>query len=377
MNKLPIPLFDSLQRIRDTNSFPYTNKVYLSDYNAAKDFLLSYTGSLGTFNSYRREVERLLHWSILIAKKQLKELRRKDIENFVNFCLDPPKEWVGAKKSRRFIEIRMERIANAEWRPFISGELSQGSIKEIFAILSTFFTYLMQEEHVLTNPVIAIRQKSKYIRTQSVNKIRRLSKLQLRYVLECAHDTKDPRKLFIVTAMYSMYLRISELASSERWTPKMCDFFRDHDGNWWFKTVGKGNKERHIAVSNSMLEALKNYREALGLSPFPGLTENAPLLSKTLGKGPLCSTTHLREMIQIVFNTAYRRLVVDGFTDDASLLRDATTHWLRHTGISDDVKHRPREHVRDDAGHSSSATTDKYIDVELRERHLSAVNKLL
>jgi len=50
-------------------------------------------------------------------------------------------------------------------------------------------------------------------------------------------------------------------------------------------------------------------------------------------------------------------------------------HWLRHTGISDDVKRRPREHVRDDAGHSSSAITDKYIDIELRERHRSAKNK--
>ena len=46
-----------------------------------------------------------------------------------------------------------------------------------------------------------------------------------------------------------------------------------------------------------------------------------------------------------------------------------------HTGISDDVKIRPREHVRDDAGHSSSAITDKYIDVELRERHNSAKRK--
>jgi hypothetical protein len=34
-----------------------------------------------------------------------------------------------------------------------------------------------------------------------------------------------------------------------------------------------------------------------------------------------------------------------------------------------------REHVRDDAGHSSSAITDKYIDVELRERHNSAKRK--
>ncbi len=56
---------------------------------------------------------------------------------------------------------------------------------------------------------------------------------------------------------------------------------------------------------------------------------------------------------------------------------EATVHWLRHTGISDDVKHRPREHVRDDAGHSSSAITDKYIDIELRARHQSAKEKLI
>ncbi len=54
---------------------------------------------------------------------------------------------------------------------------------------------------------------------------------------------------------------------------------------------------------------------------------------------------------------------------------EATVHWLRHTGISDDVKHRAKEHVRDDAGHSSSAITDKYIDIELKERHASAKSK--
>jgi hypothetical protein len=54
---------------------------------------------------------------------------------------------------------------------------------------------------------------------------------------------------------------------------------------------------------------------------------------------------------------------------------DAMVHWLRHTGISDDVKIRPREHVRDDAGHSSSAITDKYIDIELKARHKSAKRK--
>jgi hypothetical protein len=63
--------------------------------------------------------------------------------------------------------------------------------------------------------------------------------------------------------------------------------------------------------------------------------------------------------------------------EDADALMAATVHWLRHTGISEDVKHRPREHVRDDAGHSSSAITDRYIDIELRARHASAKKKII
>ena len=31
--------------------------------------------------------------------------------------------------------------------------------------------------------------------------------------------------------------------------------------------------------------------------------------------------------------------------------------------------------MRDDAGHSSGAITDKYIDIELKERHKSAKRK--
>jgi hypothetical protein len=69
----------------------------------------------------------------------------------------------------------------------------------------------------------------------------------------------------------------------------------------------------------------------------------------------------------------------DKFNEDADALLEATVHWLRHTGISQDVKRRPREHVREDAGHSSGAITDKYIDIEFRARHASIkylINKL-
>ena len=80
---------------------------------------------------------------------------------------------------------------------------------------------------------------------------------------------------------------------------------------------------------------------------------------------------------QDCFDSAIARLASHGHPEEAESMMDATVHWLRHTGISDDVKIRPREHVRDDAGHSSGAITDKYIDIELKERHKSAKRKTI
>ena len=396
----PLPLFDSLEYIDKwfVKKSEYTD-INDSDFYHAVAFLKCYVGSVGTFNSYRREVERLLQWCRHIAVISLNQIKRDHLETYIKFCQNPPKSWIGTKKSPRFIDKDGQRVPNSEWRPFVmtisksahrkgipldinNFELSQGSIKELFAILSTFFNYLIQEEYLFMNPVALIRQKSKFIRKQQhQTHIRRLSALQWEYVIDTAtlmanqDANKHERTLFIMTALYSMYLRISELAASDRWLPKMGDFYRDHDGNWWFKTVGKGNKERQIAVSNTMLEALIRYRKHLGLSTLPSVAEKTPLLSKTKGKGPISSTTYLREIVQDCFDQSIKRLAEDTHIEEAEALNEATVHWLRHTGISDDVKRRPREHVRDDAGHSSSATTDKYIDVELRERHRSAKNK--
>ena len=91
----------------------------------------------------------------------------------------------------------------------------------------------------------------------------------------------------------------------------------------------------------------------------------------------MANTTHIRNIVQECFDKAIRSLATQQQAEEADSLMDATVHWLRHTGISEDVKTRPREHVRDDAGHSSSAITDKYVDIELKERHKSAKKKLI
>lgn len=387
------PIFASLANMLATKQETAT-AAFPQDYQIAKAFLLSYRGSEATFNAYRREVERLLQWAWGIKQLSILKLNRTHFEEYIEFCQAPPKTWIGVKNVARFVND----VPNPEWRPFVVSvskaefrngvkpqieqySLSERAIRELMAINSSFFNFMIQENYLEANPVAQMRQKSKFIRKQQHTiVIRRLSDLQWSYVIETAeilanNEPQHERTLFIMTALYAMYLRISELTASQRWVPKMRDFRQDLDGNWWFTTVGKGNKERMVSVSDLMLAALQRYRQSLNLTPLPAPSDTRPLIMKSKGTGAITSTRQIRAIVQRCFDAAITRMQESGFVQEAEQLQSVTVHWLRHTGISDDVKIRPREHVRDDAGHSSSAITDKYIDIELRARHASAKRK--
>lgn len=397
---IPKPIIDTINSTAISNGSSIAPDT---DVSFSLEFLNQYNSNKSTFEAYRREVERVLQWSSLVAKKSILDLKRQDIQDYIEFCLNPPKSWIGTKKVARFIERGGKRIANPHWRPFVAtvskhdfklGEkpnkykyhLSQKAIREIFTVLSSFYNFLAQEEKVPINPVLLIKQKSKYLqKRQQQSPVMRLTETQWQTCLEIVRKLADEnaekheRTLFIISALYLMYLRISELVASDRWTPMMKHFYRQSDGSWWFKVVGKGNKLREIAVSDDMLFALKRYREKLNLTPLPSPNEKNFLLSKEKGVGAITDSRHIRRLIQYCFDKSIDKLREEKLFTEADAMESATVHWLRHTGISDDInkRGRPVAHVRDDAGHSSSAVTDRYNDIELKERYKSAKNKKL
>ena len=217
-------------------------------------------------------------------------------------------------------------------------QLSPAALKVMFGILSSFYQYLLQDELVSANPVMLIKQKSKFIRKENtVPIIRRLSIKQWQMVIDLVktdvNDINRERTVFILSCLYSMFLRISECVANQRWTPTMGDFYQDSDRYWWFKTVSKGNKARQIAVSDAMLAALAHYRtEYLLLSPYPQPGEKTPLIGHiTNPNRPITSSRPLRRLIQACFDAAATELDAKGETREADNLRMATTHWLRHT----------------------------------------------
>ena len=399
----PIALFDTLERI-DSQKLPeyITLPFAENDFLATKSFLKEYSNNDATFVAYRREIERFLQWVWLISEKSILTLKRIDIEAYIAFCQKPPKRWIGLSKQSRFITQNADRIPNPKWRCFVatlskreikSGQkpttndfhLSQASLSALFASLKSFYNYCIDEGLTEINPVGQIRQKSQYLRKQqSKRKIRRLNELQWSEVIKMAEcmAIDDPimheRTFFIMNILYLLCLRISELTVTQYHTPTMGDFYRDSDNRWWFKTVSKGNKARDIPVPNEMLVILKRYRRYRKLSPvLPLSNDSTPLLLSTRSNTSITSDRPIRTVVQQCFDATVEKLMQDGFNEDANALENATVHWLRHTGISDDInkRKRPIAHVRDDVGHSSSAITDLYNDIETHERHASARRK--
>jgi hypothetical protein len=126
--KPPVPFFDTLQELAN----PFRQRVQsvahlqlesepphaVDDYQFASEFLYSYRGSPDTFSTYRREIEHFLHWSWLVAKKSLRDIRREDIEAYVEFARKPPKTWIGSGNPPRYINSQGQRLPNPDWRPY-------------------------------------------------------------------------------------------------------------------------------------------------------------------------------------------------------------------------------------------------------------------
>ena len=398
----PYPLFDSIHDLEQGVS-PWHQKYLgtlisnaLEEYTLACKFLLSYRGSLDTFTSYRREVERLCQWCWLIKKIPLCDMEREHMAEYIRFVQNPPLDWVANKHSSRFSDGTCgTRLPVDTWRPFLKRQhksdsqtkslknpIQQATLRAIIASASTFFTYLLQEGYVQKNPVILLRQKGQIIQKHQNTRItRKLSQIQWEVLIDMIEKKARAnghfeRHLFALSAFFLLGVRISELAESQGRTPMMQDFYRDSDGLWWFKTIGKGNKLREVAVPDAMCQSLRRYRTHLGLSVYPSPTEASPLIPKQRGVGGI-GIRMLRKTVQEAFDLTIDKLKLEGKNEEATHMQSATVHWLRHTAISHDVTHRPREHVRDDAGHQSVQITDRYIDIDVKARHASARHKTL
>lgn len=406
-NKKPFPLYPVYKELKDVrlSEFPELND-FLSNsdkwvklaWTWGQDFL-GYIGrnkSEHTFTRFRSEVEKFLLWSFLIKQKPLDEFRKNDILDYADFCWEPPLNWICLSNHEKFVMENGFYVKNPEWAPFrlmlAKGDQSepnkknyrpsQQTLHAMFTALNAFYKHLMDEEYCFANPVQIAKKDCRYfIKDAQVKDVKRLSEDQWDFLLQVAQmlaDTDDrfERNLFLVAALKTLFLRISELSERTDWTPTMSHFWQDHDKNWWLKIYGKGRKLRDVTVPPSFLDYLRRYRISRGLNSLPVKGENHAIIEKLRGRGGM-TARQLSRLVQEVFDAAYEQLKAKQGEEAASNFKQASTHWLRHTGASLEIERgRPLKDVSEDLGHASMATTDTvYVQSEDKKRAESGKNR--
>ena len=375
----------------------------IDDYKYTKEFLQSKgRRNEATYNLFRGETEKFLLWAWLVAKKSVVQLKRRDLESYIDFVHKPPHQWIATNVYARYENRNGIRSVNENWRPFTikipkaqrldnidyqkkkqNYQCSQDNLKATFSVLNVYYDYLVTEDYAFGNAIASVKKDCPYlIKDSSFTEVKRLSSLQWDYILESttkmADDNEDhERTLFIIASLKTLYLRVSELSERSNWSPVMGHFWQDKDKNHWFKVFGKGSKQRDVSVPDSFLKYLHRYRESRGLNGFPLSSETDPLINKIKGSGGPTSR-QLRRVVQQAFDFAYQQMVQEGFKDEAQTLKEATTHWLRHTGASMDIESRPLKHMADELGHASMGTTDRvYVQSDHLERAKSGKKRLI
>lgn len=341
-----------------------------TDIDALKAWLARFLDTRTTFDSYRKESERLLLWATQELGKPLSSLTHEDLLVYQRFLADPqPAErWV-MKAGRKWSRF------DPDWRPF-AGPLAPTSQRQAIIILNTMFSWLVNAGYLAGNPLSLSRQRQRKAKPRITRFLDDELWLEVKTTIETMPREADRerehfhRVRWLFSLLYICGLRISEVIDNT-----MGAFFcrRDSIGEdrWWLEITGKGGKTRLVPATAELIVELTRYRRENGLSPFPLPGEPTPLLLPIGGKQRSLTRSAVHLIVKEVFNRTASRIRDRGveFERLAHFLEDASAHWMRHTAGSNMADTMDLRHVRDNLGHSSISTTNTYLHTEDDQRH--------
>ena len=357
----------------DTPSLFVTKSISATnDIEAIKTWLNEFISSKNTFISYRQCAERFIMWSIN-NNLTLKSIKREDIQNYQEFLSLPcPHDlWCGPAVSRK----------NSNWKPFVKG-LSPASIKLNLQILTTMYEYLLQSGYLQINPFRLIKHKSARLTISNKNIERYLTHKEWNYIIEYIEKLpkSNPKQNFYYHRIKWIFnlLYLSGCRRNEIINAKMSDFIHKHD-QWWLRVIGKGNKYGEIPVTNSLLNALIEYRKSLKLSDFPKPSETNIALINNIKSTQIKIVGITDSMLyKIIKKTCYdisnQLKIID--PSAAYVVEKVSTHWLRHTSATHQVDAGiDFRIVKENLRHSLLETTMRYQHTEDDARHKETIQK--
>lgn len=352
---------------RATNNHPQI--AAQNDVDAITAWLARFIDTKATFDSYRKEAERLLLWSVTELQKPISSLTHEDFLLYQRF-LDNPQpagSWV--------MHERKVSRTDARWRPF-AGPLSPTSQRQAIVILNSMFSWLVNAGYLAGNPLALSRQRqrnakprvTRFLDVDLWQEVRTTINHLPSETLRQREHYQRARWLF--SLIYITGIRVSEVVQNS-----MGNFFmrKDRDGEprWWLEVTGKGSKTRLVPATSELMVELQRYRREMGLPPLPVEGEAIPLILPIGGKHRSMTRAAIHLILKQIFLKTAERLRLQGPESASRIerLNMASAHWMRHTAGTNMANSMDIRFVRDNLGHESISTTNIYLHSEEDKRH--------
>lgn len=340
-----------------------------TDIDAIRVWLARYLDTKTTFDSYRKEAERLLIWAVSELGKPLSSLTHEDLLVFQRFLADPQPE------HRWIMQSRKVARDDDRWRPF-AGPLSPTSQRQAFVILNGMFSWLVNAGYLAGNPLSLSRNRQRKAKPRVTRfldeDLWREVKVTIESMSKESHRDREHyhRSRWLISLLYITGIRISEVAENT-----MGGFFGRHDKEneirYWLEITGKGNKTRIVPATNDLMNELYRYRREMGLSITPIEGESTPLLLPIGGRQKSLTRSAIHQVLKNIFNNTAVRLKDRGpdSVSKVTRLEAASAHWMRHTAGSNMASRSiDIRHVRDNLGHESITTTNNWTSPALLDK---------
>ena len=362
-----------------------------NDYEAVMAWLAARAVNPNTARTYRREAERLLLWAVLERGRALSSLTVEDATAYQSWLAalgrTPPAEWPWRLSQDQWLGWRNTPRWSAAWRPF-EGPLTVRSQVQAYTILNALFEWLTRLRYLDSNPWAGVPPPKATLNASDaapeVELTHALTRPQWAYLvrhLDALESGEAKSRLrFALMFGYATGLRLSELIDARCDRLYAMPLKQALGVRWMLKVLGKGGKWRAVPMPSEVVFALGDYLAARGLEPDPtknpGTTPLLARLNGTCRSGEALSASALYKLLKAYFKDAAAALTGEGQATDADKIRQATTHWLRHSRGSHSAETMPFHLLRALLGHASLATTTIYTsaDEEALHAHLEQEN---
>ncbi len=333
-----------------------------TDAEIAREFIGNGELSPKSIANSQKELFRFLTWCREEAKKTLSQLNVADLNAYKEFLRNPPFDWISTTKWPR---------SDPRYRPF-TGPLSDPSRRQAMIAVKGLLAFAEQTGYLRRNPAALVRN----VRTPVASRITRyltLDAIALAVETVSRREPDSPAALcrrerdrFLLIAFAHTGARLNEIVSAS-----MGAIYTEGNNRWWLDVMGKGNKPRRLPVTDDMLAAYRQYREAFSLPAQAARADRMPLVLSSRSRAVTRLTDEAAsEAIKGVFAEAALAAARAGQDDIAASLRHASAHWLRHSMLTNHANNGVQlKTLQDTAGHANIATTAGYLHKTDNERH--------